>query len=203
MAATKKIEVTEELIALNPELLKEAKVGDKIEAPEGLVLPEKKPKKETDEEVTIPKKTLDAILSSLEDLKARDTKRDAEIAILRGAADKARLNKLENNQDGNLIRTAKIGMWEGLPVIGWANVKDEVGFRDGRLQVTQKVMIFLDEGKEKPKEVEVDYLFWAQNTTTQSGEVIETLSRGGRDYWTIELKDGKKLTLDTRFVNPF
>ena len=169
------------------------------------VVPEK-PVKETKKEkdtVEISKFTLDSILKKLEDAEIRDKKRDEEIEMLKGISDKGRLTKWEEQNKGALIRTAKVTFWEGNPVLGWMTVKDEVGFREGRLMVNQIVRLFLDVGEKEPKQIDLDYLYWAQNVSGETGEVIaKNVSRTG-EVWTIELKDGRKLDIDIRFINAF
>lgn len=158
---------------------------------------------EKDKDVKIPKKTLDAILEKLEQSEAREKKRDEEIEMLKSVADKSRLGKWEEQNKGALIRTAKVSFWEGSPILAWAKVKDEVGFREGRLIVNQIIKLFLDIGEKEPKEVEIPYHYWSQNVNGEVGEVINKNSGKNGEIWTIELKDGRKVDLDIRFLNAF
>ena len=159
--------------------------------------------KKNEETVQLPKSTLDAILQKLEDAEIREKKRDEEIEMLKGISDKGRLTKWEEQNKGTLIRTAKVTFWEGNPVLGWMTVKDEVGFREGRLVVNQIVRLFIDIGEKEPKQVDLDYLYWAQNVSGETGEVInKNVGRTG-EVWTIQLKDGRKLDIDIRFINAF
>lgn len=160
---------------------------------------EEKPEKE----VKIPQKTLDAILSKLEESNKLLKKQGDEITMLKSVSDKGRMNKWEEQNKGSLIRTANISIWEGNPIIGWHRVKDEVGFRDGRLVVNQTIKIFVDEGKKEPKEIELEYLYWAQNTTSMPGEVVSKNITDKGEVWTLEMKDGRKVALDIRFINAF
>lgn len=174
---------------------------------------EKKNKDTSKEEVVqISKATLNEILKTMEDLKAsnenlvnKDAGRQKEIDMLKSVADRGRLDRYEaeNSEGGEVIRTARVGFWEDMPILGWKTVVDEVGFRDGALRFKQIVKLFLDEGKEAPKEVEVEQLYWAQNTICKVGEVVEKNSDKNGQYWTIEMKDGRRVKLDIRFVNPF
>lgn len=208
MANNKKIKITEELIKLNPEVLKDAVIGEEVNS-EGLVLPvpEKKSTK-----VEVEKETLEKILQTMEELQRtnkslleKDEKRTEEIEMLKNISDKGRLNKYELEKNGgNLIRTARISLWEGLPIVGWQTIKDEVGYRDGRLKVDQQIRIFLqEEGKKEPKVVDLEYLYWVQNTISQTGEVTNKMTDKSGEFWTVVLKDGKKVTVDIRFINAF
>lgn len=164
------------------------------------------------EVVAIPKAQLEALLTgfekaqeSIKTLTERDEKREEEITKLLAIADKARLSHYETNEnkDAVLITKAKVGFFNGEPIIAWQKVKDEVGFRNGRLEVNQIIRVFTDVGEKEPKQTETEYLYWAQNTTTQEGEVVSKTETNGAMYWTVELKDGRKITLDIRFINPF
>jgi len=165
---------------------------------------------EEEKKIEVGEKTLKALIKTVETLQesndalvVRDKKREGEIEMLKNISDKGRLSKYEDSQKGPLIPTAKVSFWNDLPILAWSKGKDEVGFRDGRLTVNQTIKLFLDEGKKEPKEVEVDYLFWAQNTSSQSGEVVERSENENGQYWTMQLKDGRKIKLDIRFINAF
>lgn len=167
-------------------------------------------KKEKEEKVEVSKKTLETILQRLEEQdeyikrsKENEKRRNDEIEMLKSISDKARLAKWEQQNRGSLIRNAKVSFWEGSPILGWMKGKDEVGFRDGRLQVNQTIKLFVDKGEKEPEIVELEYLYWAQNVDGQSGEVVEKLQRDGNEFWTIQLSDGRKVTLDIRFINAF
>lgn len=166
------------------------------------------------ENVSLPKKTLEAILSRLEGLEEsnkqlseKDKKKDEEIEMLKSISDKARLARFEEKNKGSaLIRTAKVSFWEGSPILAWSKIKDEVGFRDGRLVVNQQVKLFLDAIDPETKQlktVDLDYLYWAQNVECLPGDVIEKSSSNSGDFWTIQMKDGRKVKLDIRFINAF
>ena len=163
-----------------------------------------------DEKVSLPKKTLQAILDRIDSLEGdkkvsdeREKKRDAEIEMLKSISDKGRLARYESANQGTLIRTARVAFWEGLPILAWTRGTDEVGFSDGRLVVHQTIKIFLDEDKEEPTMKELEYLYWAQNTDSQTGEVVEKNETPAGTFWTIQMKDGKKIKVDIRFLNAF
>lgn len=178
------------------------------------VVKEKVEKEDKKKTVEIDAATLEKLLTGFEnaqktiaDFTEKDKKRDAEIEMLKSISDKGRLAhyQQQTSKDGILIRNAKVGMWEGKPIIAWQKVKDEVGFNNlsGAMVVNQVIKLFLDTGKKEPEEVEVDYLFWAQNTSCDEGEVVETRNTSNGTYWTVQMKDGRQITLDIRFVNPF
>lgn len=163
-----------------------------------------KPAPEADK-VPVDKKTLDAILTRIETLEVEGAKKDKQIEMLTEVADKGRLLRYQETQDGGavLIREAKVAFWNDLPVIGWRKETDEVGFREGRLVVNQKTRLFLDAGKDGMKEEVVDFLYWVQNVVSKQGEVVETAQTNNGTFWTVQLKDGRKIKLDIRFINAF
>lgn len=210
MANIKKIEVTEELISLNPEILKDAKVGDKIEIT-GLVLPEKKEEKD---KVEIEKETLDKILKTMESLKEtndalikKDKDRDEQIEMLKSVVDIGRLNKYQAEKNGGeLIRTAKLGFWnidgKEFPIIGWKTTRDEVGFVNGVPFSKQFTNIFIKEDDiQDPKIIEVDLLTLSRNIIMKTGEIIATTSSNEGTFQTLQFKDGLKLTVEVAFLN--
>jgi len=156
------------------------------------------------EKVEVDKATLDAVLTRLENLETEGKKKDEQIEMLKEIADKGRLSRYEQeNSDGELIPVARIAFWEESPILAWKLVKDEVGFRDGRLIVSQVVRLFLDVGEKEPKTVEVEYLYWTQNVRSNSGEVVSKTETKEGKFWTVQMKDGKKITVDVRFINAF
>jgi hypothetical protein len=163
----------------------------------------KKVEKVEEEKVEVSKATLDAILDRLEKMDTANKKKDDEIEMLKSISDRGRLTKWEEQNKGALIRTANVAFWEGNPILAWKKVTDEVGFREGRLVVNQTIKIFVDEGGKQPKEIVLEYLFWAQNTTSMPGEVVNKNIGKAGEVWTIQLKDGRKIELDIRFINAF
>lgn len=194
----------------NTEPKKDSPVGasDKPPVQSGPVTP-KPPKAEVKKEtVEISKDTLEKILSTIETLKDSDKAKTDTIAKLEAIADKGRLAHYEGKEaaarDGELITRAKVGFWEGDPIIAWQKVKDEVGFRNGQLVTNQVIRLFLDvPGEKEPVTKEMEYLYWAQNTTCQEGEVTSKNQTKEGTYWTVEMTDGRKISLDIRFINPF
>lgn len=161
--------------------------------------------------VSIEKATLEKILSQMEaqtaliqQMQDNDKKRTEEIEMLKNIADKGRMAKYEDKNRSNLVSTARVSLWNGVPILAWSKILDEVGFRDGKLQTRQVIRIFLDELQDgQPRHEDLDYLFWAQNTVGEVGEVIKKETDQDGTYWTIQMKDGRHVKLDIRFINAF
>lgn len=156
------------------------------------------------EKVEVDKATLDAVLTRLENLETEGKKKDEQIEMLKEVADKGRLSRYQDeNKEGELIPAARIAFWEDSPILAWKLIKDEVGFRDGRLVVSQVIRLFVDIGEKEPKTVEVEYLYWTQNVRSHSGEVTSKTETKEGKFWTVQMKDGRKITVDVRFINAF
>lgn len=163
------------------------------------------------DEVAVSKKTLADILQRMEDLSAsnktlleRDEKRGKEIDMLTNVADKAKLFKYQEQQAGPLITRARIAMWDGVPVLAWTDmIKNEAGYRNGVLVVDQRVRVYLNnlDKDGQPESKEIEYLFWSQNVQSEEGEVISKDQTKDGVYWTVQLKDGRKIKVDVRFIN--
>ncbi len=163
---------------------------------------EKVRNKEKEETVSLPAETLRNILSTIESLKESDKKKDEEIKKLLEVADKGRLARYESANQTELIRTARVSFWEGCPILAWASVRDEVGFRNGRVEYNQTIKIIIEkDGQIVDKELE--YLHWTQNVEGRQGEVISKTEEKGKQIWTIRMSDGQEIKIDVRFLNAF
>jgi hypothetical protein len=159
------------------------------------------PKKNT---VEVDKATLDSILARVETLETKNKEKDDEIEMLKSISDKARLANYQEKTKGPIIRKARVCFWDGSPIIGWSKLKDEVGYRDGRLQVNQQIKIFIQEKVGgKPVEKDLDYLYWVQNVISEEGEIKKKTEVDGRIIYTVVMKDGREISLDLLFVNAF
>lgn len=164
--------------------------------------PEDSKNKGNDNEVTVPKDLLKQILDKQEAQEELITKQNKEIERLTAAADKGRLVQYDmEHGGGTLIRRAKVSMWQGLPVMGWQTIKDEVGIVDRVLREIQIVKLFCDDGSKDFKEFEVDYIDFVRNTQKVEGEIVEQAKTKSGDYYTIRMSDGKEYKLDIRFIN--
>ena len=155
--------------------------------------------------VSVSKEFLDKVSAQMEELLAQAAAQQLKIEMLTNVADKARMSRYEDKiASGKIIRKARIALWEDKLIVAWAKVKDEVGYRDNRLHVHQIIKLFLHEGKDKaPTSVELDYLYWSQNTKTREGEVVSKTNDDTGEYWTVQFEDGEKISVDIRFINAF
>jgi hypothetical protein len=147
------------------------------------------------------KKTVEIEESVLQAILDRQKEQEEKINMLTSVADKGRLAKWDNDHRGTLIHTANLAIWKGQIILGWQKVKDEVGFIHGVLREEQVIRLFLENGKEAPKEEDVEYLTFYRNVGRIKGEIINE-SRGVLgDTKTLKLDDGRVFEVDVRFIN--
>lgn len=117
-------------------------------------------------------------------------------------SDKGRLGKWDQKQlaAGSLERNYKIQMYNGKVVVGWTAMKSNLVYKNEHKAYIENQttnLIYEDGGQE-----EVQYSYWQANRTlvetTCEGE--ELLKDGSR-LLKLVMKDGKKLTVDAKFVN--
>lgn len=160
-----------------------------------------------EEEVTSDEPKSDEVVvdkSILEKLLSRVDRLEEDNEILRGAADKGRLSRIESlRAQGKLVKTAKVNFLDNKAVVGWSKVKDDVYFdSEGKLHETQIVKVYLD-GKDGEKETrELDYRTFSRTMQKVEGEVIsESSDKDGNVSCTIQLKDGREYKIDVLFIN--
>ena len=173
------------------------KVDGKKKTDEGKKKIEDKSKMKT---VVIEKDVLDKILNKIES-------QDKEIEILKKISDKNRLERYEKENEGEIIRRAKVGLWDNKIIIGWKKGIDDVGFihMDGRSVLVEKqtIVLILDDGG-KTLEKEVNYLEFSKNINRLEGDIINEKRnlKTGVETKTLQFDDGKEVTIDVKFLNP-
>lgn len=149
--------------------------------------------KPVDEEIPVPKSTLEKLLARVETLE-----KDNE--LLKEVADKDKLNRIAlMRAGGKLIKTVRLNTINNKIIIGWAKVKDDVYFDEqGRLHEEQIIMVFYEDGDK----TQLDYRAFSRLRATVSGEVIaETKDNDGNTNYKIQLPDGHEINIDVKFVN--
>lgn len=160
----------------------------------------KQQSKEKEETVEVSKADLQSILDTVQEQKKA-------INRLESAADVGRLAKYDSEHAENLIREARLGLWEHKGekkyVVGWKMVKDEVGVYDGKVVEHQVIGIYLDSGEGKnPVMIESEYLNWARNLKRVTGQIIRESKTPEGETRTLKFEDGREIEVDIRFINP-
>lgn len=216
------MKLTPEMIAANPALYADKKVGDEVAVALSQAVP-------AEEKVAVPKSLLEQILQGQKELEAKVTdlgsqvaERDRTIEKLTYAADKNRMGIWEErNAAGDIIRTVTIGSWlykfpdsektEQRFVMATQLIQDEVMIEDNggvrRLVERQTLRVFLDDGvdadnKMKFVTVDVPYVRFYQNVLRVPATVIgESKTEDGSHIRKVRFPDGKTLEIDIRFIN--
>jgi len=141
-------------------------------------------------------------VSVLESILNRVEKLESENQILREVADKNRLGRVEElRAQGKLVKSVNLNTFEGKIVIGWKKVKDDV-YQDqqGRLHEDQIVGLIFEGEKEVGKEMDVRS--FSRLLVKVPCEVIEEgKDKEGNINFTVQLKDGRTIKIDSKFVN--
>ncbi len=145
--------------------------------------------------VEVEKDVLERILATVE-------KQGEEIKILREVADKNRLTRVEElRAQGKLVKKVGINTFEGKIIIGWKKVKDDVYIdQQGRLHEDQIVGLFFEGETEVGHEMDVRS-FSRLLIKVPAEALEESKDRDGNTNFLVEMKDGKQLKIDARFVN--
>lgn len=163
-----------------------------------------KNKKEEGKTVEVPESTLQELLSKVEEYEKKDKQREEQIEMLTHAADKGRLAAWdEKHKGGDLIRTAKVSLWEGKIVVGWKMIKDEVFVdKDKVLRENQLLRLYLHTGEgDKPEKQDINYVNFYRNKKMRVGDIVKKSEGVDGNTFTLQFSDGKKIEIDTRFVN--
>lgn len=161
----------------------------------------KPPKEKKKETVEVEKDVLERILATVE-------KQGEKIKILTEVADKNRLTRVEElRAQGKLVKKVKLNYMDGNLIIGWKTIKDEVYFdQDKRLHEEQIIGLYFEQeivdGQELQLGKEMPYQTFGRLVTKVPVEVIEEgKDRDGNTNFVVETDDGRKIKIDSRFVN--
>lgn len=156
------------------------------------------PKDAKKKTVEVDAETLDKLVSGYENLQKK-------VKDLEGAADLGRLQRIQAaRNDGKLVKSAKVGMYDKKYVLGWVVVKDDVYFDEsGKMNEDQQIKLFLHEGEGKASETKpMSYRQFSRLVTKIEGEVIkESRDSDGKISFTVLLPDGLELELPIVFLN--
>lgn len=160
------------------------------------VIEEKIPKKK---EVKVDSEILQKLMDKME-------KQEQQIKDLEASADIGRLQRIQSlRNQGKLVKKAKISVYNGKYVLGWAKVKDDVYFDEqGRIHEEQTVQLTLDngEGNEPEKSDVMTYRTFSRMCQKEEGEVIrETKDADGQMSFAIQLASGRVFELPIVFIN--
>lgn len=142
--------------------------------------------------VELSQETFEELMKSVAELK---TLQDAMLAV----EDKNKVIEIDRLRNNNqLVKRVKLREVNGLLVIGWRTVKNEVYMQDGRLIEDQVIEVWFEGGEKK----EIRLREWAAMPVYKPFEVIkESRDTTGATYFTVKKDDGQELEIATSFVN--
>jgi len=174
------------------------KVEDSInETPENIEgVVEKKSKKS--DVVEINREDLAKLLKTVET-------QSKDIDLLYLAADKNRLAKVQDLKGENLVKTCKISTWmdTGKLIVGWKLIKNISQVVMGRTIEDQQVTVVFEDGT---TETTTLLEFYRNTISKVEADIIsrneESDAKGKKTiFFNLELEDGKKLLINSAFIN--
>jgi len=164
--------------------------------------------------IEVERKVLEDILGKIKDLeKARENdskmidKLTEDNKMLLGIADKKRLADYEiKNNNGTLIKTAKVWLYDGKFILGWKMVSNRVvaNLHRGIVESEQTIKLKLQktvDPKEGTEEKIVLYKEFIDQKVSEEGDVIRVISEEESTFYKIQLKDGREVEVDVKYLN--
>lgn len=153
-----------------------------------------------EETIEISKSDLNTLLEKIE-------KQSEQIDVLFNAADKGRLFRAQNNNQGeSLIRTVKVSRLKddesGRYIVAWKMTRNNCEIINGKWIEDQKVLIAFDDGKDK----EIDFIDFTRKVEKDTAEIVSkenrVLSNGKtEEILNVLFPSGKKLSILANYVN--
>lgn len=141
--------------------------------------------------VEVDKDVLDTILKEISDLKQKTSEFES-------TASQDQTRKIESMRaSGKLVKSVKIRRFDGDLVVGWVTTEDKVWMEGQKLHEIQNIKVFTDNGEKDTTLVQ-----FTRGCLYETYEVIaETKTVLGDLEMTIMMKDGKKLVINSKYVN--
>ena len=163
------------------------------------IIEEETSKVKSKKEVKVDSEILQKLMDKME-------KQEQQIKDLEASADIGRLQRIQSARNqGKLVKRAKVNIYNGQYVLGWAKVKDDVYFDEqGKIHEEQTVQLTLDngEGKEPKKSDVMTYRTFSRLCQKEEGEVIkESKDADGQVSFVIQLANGREIELPIVFIN--
>lgn len=153
-------------------------------------------------------KVIEALQKQIEELTRRDAEKEAQLKMLYNVADKGRIYNYESQRAEKKALKVKLSIFNDKVIVGWRTLKDEL-IKDSRtgatIGETQQYELALLDKAGNINNVTIDgYVNFSNARYTQRIEV-EVVGRKedweGNQTFDVRLPDGRKVSLDSRFVN--
>ncbi|MFA6991917.1 MAG: hypothetical protein WC269_01390 [Candidatus Gracilibacteria bacterium] len=144
----------------------------------------------------LPESTLKALVEKIDALQKQSDKQNE---MLLAVADKSRLSNYNIRNQGSLVKTARITLFDGKLVVGWKSVIDEV-MQDpgGRWIVNQQTELMFQDGTSKIVSIKNFEFQKKQEVVEVVGEIVDNL---GNHFYKLQRKNGETIELGDSFIN--
>ncbi len=156
----------------------------------------------------VEKDSMKSLLAKVDALEKRDVENQEKLKMLYETADKGRIFNYENRNNDKKPMKVKLGVHDGKLVVGWRTVRDELiknpttGMTVGEVQEIE--LLLLDKENQTSKKLIDGYVNFSN---ARYDERMECEVVGKEEKWDgtvtfhLQLPDGRKLSIDGRFIN--
>ena len=123
---------------------------------------------------------------------------EKENKMLKEIADKGRLAQWETNNKGDVAKIYRMSEYQGKVITSWEMKKNRV-WKDekGLWKEQQEIEINTEDGQT----LTLPYIEFVTNTQKIEASLLSTETKGQKTYLTLDVGGGKKITLDSVFIN--
>ena len=143
-------------------------------------------------------KTVEVNRDALDKLLERVDAIEKENKMFKEIADKGRLAHWESTHKGDVPKTYRLSEYQGKIITSWEMKQNRV-WKDekGLWKENQEIEIKTEDGAVAT----VPYIEFVTNTQKVEASLVSTEQKGGKTYLTVEVGGGKKITVDSVFIN--
>ena len=130
--------------------------------------------------------------------------KEGQLKMLSYAADKGRIAAWQTQNEDKLVKTVSLSVMEDKLVIAWEMIKNDVGYRDGKVYENQTIKLILRDKNGELSDKVYPYVHWCQQTSKARGEVIKEVNDKERgELFVVVFEDFGEVEVPMTFVNPF
>lgn len=143
------------------------------------------------ERVEVNKEALEKVLARLDKLEQENKK-------LLSIADIGRLAHYESIHKDGSPKVYRLSIYKGKIITAWKMVDNRV-WKDemGKWREKQNIMLVF----ENEENTVIPYIEFTTNTEKIESKLVSTTQKGGKTYLELETDEGKKIIIDSIFVN--
>ena len=123
---------------------------------------------------------------------------EKENKMLREISDKGRLAQWETNNKGDVPKIYRLSTYMGKVITSWEMKQNRIWKNPkGEWQELQEIEIHTEDGQS----IAVPYIEFVTNTQKVEASLISIETKGQKTYLTLDMGGGKKITLESTFIN--